>query len=261
MSIDELIKNMSALDFENFVKIDTVKPVPKVPYQVREIARIITAGIKDRKVMAYAIYNWITENVTYNKIANENFEDESSVIYSLKKKAGTCYSMTRLYVALAKSVGLDARIVKVLVDREGREIEAPGHVCAMVDFVTSHQLYDRAYEDSDAKHKKIEYYSRENTNTALIEDILNPYKEAIKIFQEKKDYINLVKCCDAALSLFPDKTYFKLKKEEVLLEAGIKKMETGQKDLAVLCFKEILKMDPNNEGARKILELTKGDKQ
>lgn len=246
MGIDELIESVSVFDAQNFVRVDNIKPTPKLPYQVPAIAREITKGIESPKVKAYAIYNWISENIKYNRIANENFDEECSVVYSLKKKAGTCYSMTRLYVALAKSIGLDARIVKVIVDRDGKEIGSPGHVCAMVDYVTSHQLYDPAYEDSDAKHKEIKYHSREDTNQELIEDILKPYQHAVKLMEEKQDNKTLLKFCDALLSIFPDQTYFKLKKEDALVKAGLKNLEKGQLDFAEVCFVEATKLNPKN---------------
>ena len=164
--------------------------------------------------------------------------------------------MTRVYLALAKSVDLDARIAKVKIDRNGKEIGKPGHVCAMVDFVDEHLFFDPAYNDGDAKHKKVEFLSRENTNQAIINDILNPYKTVYKSF-ELDDFKNKLDCCNSVLKIFPENSYFRVKKQQILNQIGLKNLNKGNTESGIYCFEEVLKIDPNNSRAKDNLELAR----
>ena len=247
MTIDDLIESINVFDPKKFVDIDFKKPVPKMPYQVQAIAREITSGIKDHKVKAYALHNWVTDNIEYNVVANENFHEKSAIEYTLKKKAGTCYSMTRTFVAMAKSIGLDARIARVFIDRDNRDVPPPGHVCAMVDFIKDHLYFDPAYKDGDAKHKKVEYFSREDTNLELIDDIIKPYKEVFKIFEEKNNYKSAFECCNRVLKIFPDNESFKMKKVDVLKTAGKINIDKKLYSNAVSLYNEALKLNPDNK--------------
>lgn len=255
MNLEAIIKSIKIDETNKFINIDKTEPIPKVPYQIGIIAKRITEGIKDPRVKAYALHTWVVDNIKYNITTNDNFYDASAIVYSLQKKAGTCYSMTHLYVALAKSINLDARIAKVIVDCDGKEMGSPGHICSMVDFVKEHLYFDPAYKNGDAKHKQINYFSREDTNKEIIDDILTPYSSVLKVFEQKKDYKAQLDCCSKVLSLFPDNQKFKLKKQKILTDAGIKNLENKKFKNASACFKAVLEIDPSNDFAKRNLEL------
>jgi hypothetical protein len=227
---------------EDLIFIDEVQPRPFTPKEIKQIADILTYGINDSKVKAYSIYRWITDNIRYDEKSNQKIENKSAILYALKHREGTCYSMSRVYIALAKSVGLDARLAKVIVDEYGEKVPPPGHVCALVYFNDKdYLLFDPAYEDGDAKHQEIEIYSREDTNRELIEDILMPYVEAMKRSIEKKDFLKTYRIGRSILPFVEDEGYNKYVRSLIaysLNAAGIRLVDKYKPEDSLICFQE-----------------------
>lgn len=256
MKLEDLVEEVSIYKVEDFVKIGSEEPIPKVPYQIPAVARKITKGIDKDRVKAFSIYDWVDERVEYDKESNQKFDEgASSMIYSFKNGVGTCYSMTRLCISMAKSVGLDARIADVSVDCNGKEIGDPGHVCTYINLEDNQLLLDPAYRDADVKHEEYKYYSLEKTNSELVEDIIRPYKSAFKDIDES-NYKSRLKCCNKALKLFSN-DFFESRKKNILNEVGLKNVDSGNFELGASCFEEVLKLYPNDETATHNLGLAK----
>ena len=248
--IDRLTEQLSPT-LEDLIFIDETSPRPFAPREIRDIAYVITHNIDNPKVKAYAIYRWVTDNIHYNAESNKKIENKSAIIYALKHKEGTCYSQTRVYIALAKSVGLDARLAKVIVDEYGKKVPPPGHVCAVVYFngKDDYLLFDPAYKDGDARHKKMIIYSREKTNKALIEDMLTPYRVTMDELIKRKDLKNVILIGKKILP------YVESSSKQIVLSsiarafnsAGIEYINKKDPNSAFLCFQEAFKYMPTED--------------
>ncbi len=251
MNLEELIESINLSNKEDFVKIDSLNPIPKVPYQIPLIANYITKNIKKPKIKAYEINNWISKNIKYNKESNKKIDNKSSILYVLNEREGTCYSMTRLYVAFSKSIGLDARIAKVEVDEFGNKLDKPGHVCASV-FLKDYLFYlDPAYKNGDVKHKIVNCYSREKTNEEIIKDITIPYLEAIDNLRKKGKLIEAYECCKIAGYLSKGCREFRdiveIKAVNILNKKGVELYNSKKIKESFLCFEEIMNIKPNEK--------------
>ncbi|MCD6547126.1 MAG: transglutaminase domain-containing protein [Nanoarchaeota archaeon] len=260
MHLDDLVRNIHLTNPKRFIEIDTTEPIPKIPIELVLLANQITQGIKDSRVKAYAIHTWIVDNIKY-KNNNDEINGKSAILYALQHKEGTCYSMTRVYVALAKSVGLDARIVRVYVDEYGEKITNPGHVCAGVMFnEDKFLLFDPAYEDGDAQHKEVRIFTRKETNEEIIYDILQPYYTAIENLIEEKKFDDAYMCCEIALQLTggyaTQELKLRSKKARVLNEAGLECVRRKDYKTAYNFFWRSYEILPNS-GVYRNMQLVK----
>lgn len=95
----------------------TLPQAVKSDSQINATAREVTKGAKNDLEKARDIYNWIEANISYdNNKADEITENDgkgmkSGAIEAFNNKSGVCFDFASLYVAMARAVGLQVRIV------------------------------------------------------------------------------------------------------------------------------------------------------
>ncbi|MFA5271475.1 MAG: transglutaminase domain-containing protein [Candidatus Omnitrophota bacterium] len=109
---------------------------------IKEQAQSLTANITNPYFKAKAIYAFITDNFTYdmellNQIkSNPNAYHSYSPPDTLILKKGICYDFAKLFVALSRSSGVPARVVRGLAfdlkENENRYVENLGHAWAEI---------------------------------------------------------------------------------------------------------------------------------
>lgn len=98
------------------------------------------------EALARGIFNWVTENIEYG---DSGAEESARRVFEQRK--GTCVGESRLFIALARAVGLEAKFVRVSVDCYG---EAVKHACAVVKIDGKETLIDPAYQQFAARHQE-----------------------------------------------------------------------------------------------------------
>lgn len=89
-----------------------VKSSPAIDAKTQEII----AGKRTDEAKAYAIYQWVGQNITYdNKKAQELEEGDvnlkSGAIAAFDTREGVCFDYASLYVAMARDAGLKVRLI------------------------------------------------------------------------------------------------------------------------------------------------------
>ncbi|WP_195924422.1 transglutaminase-like domain-containing protein [Sarcina ventriculi] len=111
----ELSDNNSngAITYYNGVTLaQAVKSSPAIDVKTQEII----AGKRTDEAKAYAIYQWVGQNITYdNKKAQELEEGDvnlkSGAIAAFDTREGVCFDYASLYVAMARDAGLKVRLI------------------------------------------------------------------------------------------------------------------------------------------------------
>ena len=111
----ELSDNNSngAITYYNGVTLtQAVKSSPAIDAKTQEII----AGKRTDEAKAYAIYQWVGQNITYdNKKAQELEEGDvnlkSGAIAAFDTREGVCFDYASLYVAMARDAGLKVRLI------------------------------------------------------------------------------------------------------------------------------------------------------
>ncbi len=95
--------------------------------------------------LARRIFDWVVENIKYE----DNF-GVASARKVFENRRGKCGGQTRLFIALARDLGLDARYVLVDRDQDGRPVK---HACAWIRLDGQTFLVDPASGIFDARHR------------------------------------------------------------------------------------------------------------
>lgn len=111
----ELSDNNSngAITYYNGVTLaQAVKSSPAIDAKTQEII----AGKRTDEAKAYAIYQWVGQNITYdNKKAQELEEGDvnlkSGAIAAFDTREGVCFDYASLYVAMVRDAGLKVRLI------------------------------------------------------------------------------------------------------------------------------------------------------
>lgn len=111
----ELSDNNSngAITYYNGVTLaQAVKSSPAIDAKTQEII----AGKRTDEAKAYAIYQWVGQNITYdNKKAQELEEGDvnlkSGAIAAFDTREGVCFDYASLYIAMARDAGLKVRLI------------------------------------------------------------------------------------------------------------------------------------------------------
>ncbi len=124
------------------------------PFQInQEIARTsqkITEGQISDKDKAIVIFDWFIKNIKYGRqkirMGKKKYRHATEVY---NDREGVCGEMAVLYVAMARSVGLQANYVSVDIDDKGEKVY---HACAACKFQGKYILIDPAYYSFDINH-------------------------------------------------------------------------------------------------------------
>ncbi len=95
--------------------------------------------------LARRLYDWVVENIAY-----EHTFGVASARRVFESRQGKCGGQARLFIALARDLGLDARYVLVDRDHRGRAVK---HACALVRLDGRTFLVDPSYGLFDARHQ------------------------------------------------------------------------------------------------------------
>ncbi len=95
--------------------------------------------------LARRIYDWVVKNIDYE----DNF-GVASARKVFESRQGKCGGQARLFIALARDLGLDARYVLVDRDQDDRPVK---HACAWVRLDGRAFLVDPASGIFDARHQ------------------------------------------------------------------------------------------------------------
>lgn len=113
-------------------------------------------GLKTDYEKARGIYEWMEQNISYGNPESVKQRGYLSSKETLKTKSGICAEMTFLYVTMARSAGLVAKVAYVSKDFRGEKVE---HACAAVLLEGRVSLVDVAYHAFDIKHKEFKIMS------------------------------------------------------------------------------------------------------
>lgn len=88
----------------------------RIPNDVAEAAKQITAGKEDDEAKARALYQWVGTRVQYDWDKVEQYErnriwKEQGPEDTFSTRKGVCIDYSRLYAVMARSVGLEAKVV------------------------------------------------------------------------------------------------------------------------------------------------------
>ncbi len=95
--------------------------------------------------LARRLFDWVVENIAY-----EDTFGVASARKVFETGRGKCGGQARLFIALARDLGLDARYVLVDRDQDGREVK---HACAWIRLDGRGLLVDPASGIFDARHR------------------------------------------------------------------------------------------------------------
>ena len=89
-----------------------VKSSPAINAKTQEIIE----GKTTDEAKAYAIYQWVGQNITYNNEKAQELEDgdtnlQSGAIPAFNTREGVCFDYASLYVAMARDAGLKVRLI------------------------------------------------------------------------------------------------------------------------------------------------------
>jgi len=98
------------------------------------------------EALARGIFNWIRDNIDYGDCGAE---ESARRVFEGRK--GNCVGQSRLFIALARAVGLEAKFIRVSVDCYGEEVQ---HACALVNIDGEERLIDPAYQTFGANHQE-----------------------------------------------------------------------------------------------------------
>ncbi|AGA57047.1 transglutaminase-like enzyme, predicted cysteine protease [Thermobacillus composti KWC4] len=87
-----------------------------VPDDIREAALRITAGAKDDEAKARALYDWVGTRIAYDWDKADAYTErgewrEQTPEDTFRTRRGVCIDIARLYAVMARSAGLEARVV------------------------------------------------------------------------------------------------------------------------------------------------------
>lgn len=108
-------------------------------------------GLQTDYEKARRIYDWMEENIDYGNPDLVKRRGYSNSTETLRSKSGICAEMTFLYVTMARSAGLVAKVADVTKDYEGKRVE---HACAALFADSKWVLVDVAYHTFDIQHQK-----------------------------------------------------------------------------------------------------------
>ena len=109
------------LSIENKVEVNKylspTKHVESDDEEIIKLAREITNVNNTELENAKSICQWVTENIIYDydkysKHQNNNYDNNYGAVYTYKTKKGVCYDYATLTAALARSVGIQTKVVK-----------------------------------------------------------------------------------------------------------------------------------------------------
>ncbi|TMV47355.1 transglutaminase domain-containing protein [Paenibacillus mesophilus] len=88
----------------------------RIPNNIAEAAKTITAGKEDDEAKARALYQWVGTRVQYDWDKVEQYETkriwkEQNPEETFATRKGVCIDYSRLYAVMARSVGLDVKVV------------------------------------------------------------------------------------------------------------------------------------------------------
>lgn len=88
----------------------------RIPNGIAEAAKTITAGKEDDEAKARALYQWVGTRVQYDWDKVEQYETkriwkEQNPEETFATRKGVCIDYSRLYAVMARSVGLDVKVV------------------------------------------------------------------------------------------------------------------------------------------------------
>ena len=96
--------------------------------------------------LAQALYRWVVENIEYGSGFGS-----ATASHVFNNRRGKCAGLSRLYISLARDVGIDARYVRVKVDCYGEPVK---HACVLVEIDGKEKLIDPAYEIFGVQHRE-----------------------------------------------------------------------------------------------------------
>jgi transglutaminase-like putative cysteine protease len=87
-----------------------------VPDDIREAALAITASAKDDEAKARALYDWVGTRIAYDWEKADAYTErgewrEQTPEDTFRTRRGVCIDIARLYAVMARSAGLEARVV------------------------------------------------------------------------------------------------------------------------------------------------------
>ena len=85
--------------------------------EIRALAKDITSGSRSGYEKAKKIYDWVWQNISYDRqkysrFLRGDYSGEHGAQYALENRKGVCYDYALLVVELANAVGLEARMIK-----------------------------------------------------------------------------------------------------------------------------------------------------
>lgn len=130
---------------------DTVYNPFVADIQLVALANQKIKGLKTEYEKAKEIYEWMEKNISYGNPEVVKRKGYSNSRETLRNKSGICAETTFLYVTMARSAGLIAKVADVAKDSKGERVE---HACAAVFVDGRWVLVDAAYHTFDIKHQE-----------------------------------------------------------------------------------------------------------
>ncbi|MWC29540.1 transglutaminase domain-containing protein [Paenibacillus sp. MMS18-CY102] len=87
-----------------------------IPDNIADAARTVTKDAKTDEAKARALYSWIGTRIAYDWDKARNYEDrgqwkEQTPADTFKTRLGVCIDVARLYAVMARSAGLEVRVI------------------------------------------------------------------------------------------------------------------------------------------------------
>jgi len=122
---------------------------------IRRTAIQQTRGIDEKLVRrkGFALFEWFEDNFGYHVIEGNRYKNS---IEAFHDRYGNCAEAAFLYIAMARSIGIESYFINVKVDCNRDKVQ---HACASVVDDKRIILADPAYHQYDIKHQDIEIYS------------------------------------------------------------------------------------------------------
>ncbi|MBN1156371.1 transglutaminase domain-containing protein, partial [Candidatus Woesearchaeota archaeon] len=116
--IDDLFEIIRERVFQTSILPSNCVGKIRIDPEIEELAERQTRSTYDFEIKGYALFDWFMHNARYEE-GNCNYKDSTR---TLNDRTGNCAEFSFLYIAMARSIGIESNFVDVLIDSNGEDL-------------------------------------------------------------------------------------------------------------------------------------------
>lgn len=115
----------------------------------KDIAKYIASHITGEEPKARAVYNWVTDNMKYDKdssnIINAGIDPEAKITVALRRRKGVCENFAAIFNDICLKTGLNSFVINGYTKQSG-SVDNAGHSWCTVFINKSWYLFDPTWD-------------------------------------------------------------------------------------------------------------------